>query len=363
MKFALARPFAAACLCLGVLLGAASAQTREPLSNNDAFELYGRGLQLMESTSVTIPELVRAAGPINENVRHAVTTLRELGRQHAGLTYTFVTNLRAYLALADAVPKPDPFPELAAKQFAELRDVLTRADANFRALLDSKESQLRSPDRDELARYAEANAKIRPPQPGQPRVVFLGDSITDAWRLNEYFGDRDVINRGIGGQVTSQMLARMKADVIDLRPEAVLVLAGTNDIARSAPLGAIENNLSMIADLAAAHNIKPLFASVLPVSDYHKDVNPAFEMTKVRPPQQIAALNEWIRAFCRERNYIYVDYFSAMADANGLLKSELADDGLHPNSQGYRVMAPLALAAIDKTAAPQAKPKKRRWPL
>ncbi len=323
---------------------------QKPISNRDAFELYGRAVQLMEAGSVAAPELSRAGAPIVENARAAVATLRSLNRQHAGVTYSFLTNVRAYLALADAVPKPDPFPEQAAKQFAELREVFNRAESNFRSLLEQKESQLRTADRDELSRYAEANSKVPSPAPGRPRVVFLGDSITDGWRLNEYFTDRDFINRGISGQITGEMLGRMRPDVIQLRPAAVLVLAGTNDIARGVPLSTIESNLMSIADLAEYHKIKPLFASVLPVSDYHKDQNPAFEMTRIRPPQQIRALNEWLQRFCRERGYTYVDYYSQMADAKGQLKAELADDGLHPNGTGYRIMAPIALAAIDKTA-------------
>ena len=358
MSFRFGRLIAATCLT--ILAGAAVAQERKPLSNKDAFELYGRAVQLMESTAIAVPELARAAAPISENARHAVTTLRELGRQHAGVTYSFLTNARAFLLLADSLPKPDTFPEEAARQFTELRTAIDRAEVNYRALLETKESQLRNPDRDNLGRYTEANARVAAPVAGRARVVFLGDSITDGWHLNEYFPDRDFLNRGISGQITGEMLGRMKADVLDLKPEAVLILAGTNDIARGVTLKAIEDNLTMIAELAEAHQIKPLIASVLPISDYHKDQNPAFEMSKVRPPQQILALNAWIREFCRSRNLLYVDYFTATADAKGFLKAELADDGLHPNGAGYRVMGPIALAAIEKTTAGASKAKRKR---
>jgi lysophospholipase L1-like esterase len=339
------------------LLAACLAQAR-PLSNSDAFELYGRTVQLMESTAVVIPELARAGAPVTENARQALITLRGLGRQNTGLTYTFLANVRAYLALSDLVLKPSPFPEEAAKQFNELRSGVIRIEDNFRELLEQREQQIANPDRDQLSRYAEANSKLGPSQPGTPRVVFLGDSITDGWRLNEYFTGRDFVNRGISGQITSQMLGRMKADVIDLKPVAMIVLAGTNDIARGISIGAIENNLSMIADLAQAHNITPLFASVLPVSDYHKDKNPAYEMTKGRPPETIRTLNAWLQNFCRQKNYIYVDYFAALADQSGFLKADAANDGLHPNSVGYRLMGPIALAAIDK--ALPAKPEGKR---
>jgi hypothetical protein len=127
----------------------------------------------------------------------------------------------------------------------------------------------------------------------------------------------------------------------------MLVLAGTNDIARGVPLSTIENNLTMIADLADHYKIKPLFASVLPISDYHKDVNPRYEMTKQRPPATILELNRWLDAFCKQRHYPYVDYFSQMVDQAGYMKADLADDGLHPNSVGYRVMGPIAMDAIE----------------
>jgi lysophospholipase L1-like esterase len=354
MRSPLARvPVAVLAVCVSML--PAVAQQRGPLPNKDAFDLYGRAVELMQSVAVAVPDLSRAGGPIIENARASVSTLRSLGSQHAGVTYSFLTDARAFLLLADALPKPDSFPEEAARQLTELRDAVDRTAANFRALLDVREAQLREPDRDNLRRYAEADARVPAPQAGRPRVVFLGDSITDGWRLNEYFPDRDFVNRGISGQITGEMLGRMKADVIALKPEAVIILAGTNDIARGIPLTAIENNIAMIADLAEYHKIKPLIASVLPISDYHKDQNPAFQMSRTRPPQKIRDLNEWIRSFCRERNIVYVDYYSAIVDANGYLKADLADDGLHPNGAGYRIMAPVALAAIEKSVAPVGK--------
>lgn len=345
-------------VCAAWLLAACLAQGRA-LSNREAFDLYDRTVQLMESTAVAIPGLARAGAPITENARQALITLRALGRQNAGVTYSFLTNVRAYLALSDVVPKPSPFPDEAAKQFSELRTGLIRIEDNFREVLDQREREIANADRDQLSRYAEANSKLGPPQPGKPRVVFMGDSITDGWRLNEYFSDRDFVNRGISGQITGQMLARMKADVIDLKPAAMIVLAGTNDIARGISVGVIENNLAMIADLAKAHNITPVFASVLPVSDYHKDENPAWEMTKRRPLETIRTLNAWIQNFCRERNYVYADYFAALVDKAGFIRTDAANDGLHPNSTGYRLMAPVALAAIDK-AVPAAPEKGKR---
>lgn len=334
-----------------VLATAAYSQQNALLPASEASALYLRSLQLLESTSAAVPGLVRAAAPVLENARQARQNLETGPPGHSGLTYDLLVNLRAYLALADSMPKPYPFPEEARRQFAELRDAVERIESHFRATLDQKELLLRSPDRDNLRRYAEADARLLKAAPGEKRVVFLGDSITDGWRLNEYFPNRDFVNRGISGQITSEMLARMKADVIDLKPAGVLVLGGTNDIARGYALSTIENNLTMIADLADHYKIKPLFASVLPVSDYHKDVNPRYEMTKLRAPSSIIELNRWLEAFCKVRHYAYVDYFSQMVDPAGYLKTDLADDGLHPNSAGYRVMGPIAVEAIDRNIA------------
>ncbi len=338
-----------------------AAQNRPLLPTAEIMALYTRVVQLMESTSALVPALARAGAPIVENARQSSANLRGgvVNPQDAPAHYAFLGNLRAFLQLADAMPRPDAFPQEGHRQFHELRENAARLESHFRALLDFKEAQLRTPDRDNLRRYADANATLPPPDPRKPRVVFLGDSITDGWRLNEYFPDRDFVNRGIGGQITGQMLGRMQADVVDRKPAAMLVLAGTNDIARGVPLDAIQNNLAMIAALAVAHQIKPIFASVLPIHDYHKARNASWERSVQRPMATIRALNAWLAAFCRQRGFVYVDYFAATLDDAGLLKADLADDGLHPNAAGYRVMAPLALAAIDATLAPPA-PKGRK---
>ena len=327
------------------------------LSTKDALEHCQRVVDLVESTAVSVPNLARASAPVLESTRQALKALKESPQLNSGLTYTFLIEARSYLALADTVPKPYPFAEAAQKQFNELRVAIDRVDVHFRALLDQKEVQLRTPDRDNIKRYAEANQKVGPPAPDQARVVFLGDSITDGWRLKEYFGERDFINRGISGQITGEMLGRMKEDVINLKPKQMLVLAGTNDLARGISIRTIENNLSMIADLAELNKIQPLFASVLPVSDYHRDVNPTFAQSLRRAPNAIRELNDWVQSMCVQRHFAYVDYYSAMVDLAGWMPSDMADDGLHPNAKGYRVMAPIALAALDKqTKQPQAPP-------
>jgi lysophospholipase L1-like esterase len=346
--------------CFGAAAAMAWAQSGGALlSNSEALKLEQRTVQLMESTGLAVPGLSRAGAPALEDARQAQANL-ETGPQNAGNTFTFLSDARAYLAISDTVPKPYPFPEEGRRQFGELRDAVDRLDAHFRALLDSKETQLRNPDRDNLKRYAEADEKLGPPSSEKPRVVFLGDSITDGWRLNEYYGsDRDFVNRGIGGQITGEMLGRMQADVIDLKPRLVLVLAGINDLGRGVAVKTIENNLAMIADLAEAHHIQPMFASLLPVSDYHKDVNPQYARTAHLAPAKILEVNRWLKSFCEQRHFPYVDYYSALVDQSGFMQADLADDGLHPNARGYRIMAPVALAAIDNVTKPDVTPGKK----
>jgi lysophospholipase L1-like esterase len=203
-----------------------------------------------------------------------------------------------------------------------------------------------------LARYRDANAKVTSPAKGERRVVFMGDSITDLWAdpvYGGFFPGKPYIDRGISGQTTPQMLIRFRPDVIAHKPRVVVILAGTNDLAGNTgptTLEAIEDNLQSMADLAAANGIHVVLASVLPVSDYEMRDGKAIVQTVRRPPEKILALNKWIQEFTKSRGYVYLDYFSAMVDGKGFLKDELSDDGLHPNAQGYKVMAPLAEAAI-----------------
>ena len=200
----------------------------------------------------------------------------------------------------------------------------------------------------QLARYRDANAALKPSAPAENRVVFFGDSITDIWHLDEYFPGKDYINRGIGGQTTSQMLVRFRQDVIALQPKVLLILAGTNDIAgNSGPISNedIEGNYASLAELARAHNIQVIFASILPVYNYTPRSQEFFNS---RPMDRILALNRWLKDYCDKNSLIYVDYFSAVADDKGMLKQDLADDGLHPNKAGFLLMAPLAEKAIEK---------------
>jgi len=206
-------------------------------------------------------------------------------------------------------------------------------------------------DYGQLARYREANAALKSPK-GENRVVFFGDSITDSWHLDEYFPGKPYINRGIGGQTTPQMLVRFRQDVIDLHPKVVVILAGTNDIAgNTGPmrLEDIEDDYASLAELAQIHDIRVVLSSVLPVHNYTDRSKDFFAQ---RSPEKILALNKWLKSYAAEHaECIYLDYFSAMVDEKGLMKKDLADDGLHPNAAGYKIMVPLAEAAIKKALA------------
>jgi len=209
-----------------------------------------------------------------------------------------------------------------------------------------------------LARYHEDNQKLAPPAKNERRVVFMGDSITDSWDNPVYggfFPGKPYVNRGISGQTTPQMLIRFQPDVIALKPSVVVILAGTNDLAGNTgptTLEAIQDNLKSMVQLAAANRIRVVFASVLPVSDYElRDGKPLIQTVR-RPPDKILALNAWMKEFAGTHRLVYLDYFSAMADEKGFLKDELSNDGLHPNAQGYAVMAPLAQAAIVASLRP-----------
>jgi lysophospholipase L1-like esterase len=200
-----------------------------------------------------------------------------------------------------------------------------------------------------LGRYREANR-----QADAVDVVFMGDSITDAWgaaRYGAFFPGKRYAGRGISGQTTPQMLVRFRPDVLALKPKAVVILAGTNDIAgNTGPMTdeEIEGNLASMSELAAAAGVKVILSSILPTSNYHVAPN-APAQTTLRPLARIHAINDWMKSYAAAHDHVYLDYFPAMIDAEGMLKSELSADDLHPNAAGYAIMAPLAQAAIDKT--------------
>jgi lysophospholipase L1-like esterase len=182
------------------------------------------------------------------------------------------------------------------------------------------------------------------PKPGENRVVFMGDSITQGWKLDESFPGKPYINRGIGGQTSPQMLVRFRQDVIDLKPKAVVILAGTNDIAGNTgpmTLEQTEENIASMADLAKANGIRVVLCSVLPAFDYSWAPG-------LTPAPKIMDLNAWIRKYAAGKGFVYVDFYSAMSDERGGLPPTLSGDGVHPLPAGYAIMTPLAEAGIEK---------------
>lgn len=195
-----------------------------------------------------------------------------------------------------------------------------------------------------LGRYRDANATLGAPKPGEQRVVFYGNSITDAWAkwFPDMFAGKPYVGRGISGQTTPQMLIRFRQDVIALQPAVVVILAGTNDIAGNtgpSTLEMIEDNLVSMCELAKANGIRVVLSSVLPVWDY--PWKPGLE-----PAQKIIALNAWMRSYAASHGHMYLDYHTAMADARGGMRDGISSDGVHPSEVGYRIMAPLAERAI-----------------
>jgi acyl-CoA thioesterase I len=200
-----------------------------------------------------------------------------------------------------------------------------------------------------LARYRDENAALGAPAPGERRVVFMGNSITEGWApyFSAHFPGRPYVGRGIGGQTTPQMLVRFRQDVVDLRPAAVVILAGTNDIAgNSGPstLEMIEDNIASMAEVARANGIRVVLASVLPAWDYPWKPG-------LGPAPKIAALNARLRDYAARHDAVWLDLHAAMRDERGGLRAELSGDGVHPNEAGYRLMSPLAGRAIAEALA------------
>lgn len=195
-----------------------------------------------------------------------------------------------------------------------------------------------------LERFKEANAMLTAPKPGEDRVVFMGDSITQGWKLDESFPGKPYINRGIGGQTTPQMVVRFRQDVIDLKPRVVVILAGINDIAGNTgpmTLEQTEGNIASMAELAKANGIRVVLCSVLPAFDFPWSPG-------LLPAPKVIAVNAWMKQYAAENHDVYVDYYSAMSDDRGGLPATLSADGVHPLPPGYAIMAPLAEAGIEK---------------
>jgi lysophospholipase L1-like esterase len=193
-------------------------------------------------------------------------------------------------------------------------------------------------------RYQLENAQL--PPTSTRRIVFLGDSITEAWKeLVPGFFNSDKLDRGISGQTTEQMLVRFRADVLDLHPAVLHLMAGTNDIAGNrgpTSIAQIEANLQSMVEQARAAHIHVILATIPPAAAFGWS-------TVVQVPQTIATLNRWIEDYARREHLTYVDYHSVLADSQGALRAVYTEDGVHPNAAGYAAMAPLADRAIAAT--------------
>ena len=198
----------------------------------------------------------------------------------------------------------------------------------------------------DLHAYRDSNAKLQPPAAGEQRVVFYGNSITEAWApyFATEFPGKPYIGRGISGQTTPQLLVRFRQDVVALHPAVVVILAGTNDIAGNtgpSSLGMIEDNLASMTEIAQANNIRVVLSSVLPVFDYPWKRG-------LEPAPKIAALNTWIRDYAASHHATYLDYYSALVDDRGGMRPGTSRDGVHPTAAGYAIMVPLAERAISE---------------
>jgi lysophospholipase L1-like esterase len=197
-------------------------------------------------------------------------------------------------------------------------------------------------------RYAEANAAIPPPAENEYRVVFMGDSITEGWSelYPDFFEGQPYVNRGISGQVTAQMLVRFRADVLRLKPRAVFILAGTNDIAQNqgpVSLETVAGHIESMAELAWSHGIEPVICSVLPASHY-----PWRE--GIDPSTEIPRLNAMLKAYAERIGFRYLDYFAAMNDGMNGLQEDLTTDSVHLTRIGYQRMSTLATGLLSEMA-------------
>jgi len=196
-----------------------------------------------------------------------------------------------------------------------------------------------------LTRYGSEDSELKPPAPGETRVVFIGDQITESWgRTSSFFPGRSYLNRGIGGQTSPQMLVRFRQDVIALKPRVVVIQAGTNDIAGvtgPGTRGTLSDYIMSMTELAKANGIRVVLASITPVCDC------TTVQTDLRPPRKIAEWNDWLKGYATESESVYLDYYSSLATGSNFRK-EFTVDGLLPNATGYAVMAKLADSAIER---------------
>jgi lysophospholipase L1-like esterase len=254
---------------------------------------------------------------------------------------------------AAAQTKPTPMPPTGTAPKAET------PQATLPKLSDTQLYQLRT-DWPMLERYRDANAKISSSATDEKRVVFMGDSITEGWMNHGtaasatnpgFFPGKPFVDRGISGQTTPQMLIRFRPDVIDLKPAAVVLFAGINDIAGNTgdmTLEETEGNLASMAELAHENGIQVVICSILPAYDF--PWRPGRE-----PAAKVVKVNEFLKAYAAAHGHVYVDFYAAMVDKRGGLPENLSHDGVHPTAAGYAIMNPLVEAGIAQALAESAK--------
>ena len=212
------------------------------------------------------------------------------------------------------------------------------------------------PDPNGFLRYASLNSTLSDPKSGETRVVFFGDSITDFWNLDRYFPGDGYINRGIAGQNTGQMRARLGQDVLELNPSVVWFLGGTNDIAQGISNESIWNNVSFIIRRCCGQGIRLVVGSLLPISDYHKDIDALWERSRLRPQKRIQEVNSGIREIADNEGAAFIDLFTLMVDSNGQMPANMADDGLHPNHNGYDLITSYVRGMLDQAKSRISRP-------
>lgn len=248
----------------------------------------------------------------------------------------------AALLLAAAAERDPPYRSSPERRTVEDTRDWGRWLGPFRARLVPSMMQ----DFGERYLYAAANAALPPPRKGEQRVVFLGDSITDGWDLAKSFPGKPYVNRGIGSQVTAQMLVRFQQDVVALHPRAVVILAGVNDVTGFLQIESAESivaNIEAMADIAHAHGIAVVLCAILPVNNY---TEAARAVVEERKPDELRAINARLRALAARRGFAFADYDAVLADGAGRMRAAFTRDGIHPLPAGYARMAPVASRAI-----------------
>jgi lysophospholipase L1-like esterase len=259
----------------------------------------------------------------------------------------------------DSCPAPDPGPPAGLAQAllqpgAKLPPMMAQegpgAAAALGAYLTKRNEDLLR-DFANLCKYKQANAAQV--SGGAPDVVFMGDSITENWQLGDptLFSTR-IVDRGVGGQTSPQMVLRFQQDVVALKPKVVHIMAGTNNVAGNTGPSSPEdykNDIRAMVDMARRNNIAVVLASIPPAASFPWRAD-------LQPSVQIPALNAWLRNYASQNSLVYADYYAALVADGGGMSADFTNDGVHPTTRGYAVMRPLFDQAVQKALAAASKP-------